>query len=194
MNKKVAETIVLKVASKLIMKVAKIFVVLALLLVFALNVLCQSAKQSKNATKYPNELKGFELMKTSKLKILVPGVSTAEEIKTFYEGCKNQHKRIGACELDKDWYYSLSQIGTLDGMLNSIEFYPRKRIPFLKVRFSKKFKKSEWGIVHVIDASKFKVYEDDYGLSYWIVNESGDAEYMKGDLFFVKYSFPKVIK
>ena len=50
------------------------------------------SEHSKNTQRYPNELKGFELMKISKLKNLIPVVSTrmeAEEAgKFFIEECK----------------------------------------------------------------------------------------------------------
>jgi len=70
-------------------------------------------------------------MKNSKLKVLIPGVSTEEdEKKIFREECRNLQKRIAACELDKDWYVSFSY---LDDALYSMRFYPRKRIPFSKI-------------------------------------------------------------
>ncbi|HLM01562.1 MAG TPA: hypothetical protein VK400_10955, partial [Pyrinomonadaceae bacterium] len=60
-------------------------------------------------------------------------------------------------------------------------------ISFSKVKFPKQFKKSEMGIVHSINATEFISYRDKYGLEYVIVNESGDSEYKKGDLFYIEY-------
>jgi len=70
------------------------------------------------------------------------------------------------------------------------DFTLAKESLFQKFNFPRKFKKSEAGIVHSIEATKFVVYEDNYGLAYWIVNESGDFEYKKGDLFFIEYGLP----
>ena len=173
------------------MRIIKVFITLAFLFVFAFNVLCQTEKK-KSSLRYPNELKGFELMQTSPLKSLIPGISTAteaqEKTKFFMQDCKPTYSElVSGCQLDKDWDVTYAQIDNLEGNLDSIRFYPRKRISFSKVKFPKQFKKSEMGIVHSINATEFISYRDKYGLEYVIVNESGDSEYKKGDLFYIEY-------
>jgi hypothetical protein len=173
------------------MRVIKVFIASALLFVFAFGVLCQT-EGKRSSLRYPNELKGFELMKTSPLKTLIPGISTASEAQEktsfFMKDCKPAYSElVSGCQLDKDWDVSYAQIDTLQGNLDSIVFYPRKRIPFSKVKFPKQFKKSQMGIVHSINAGEFISYRDKYGLEYVIVDESGDSKYKKGDLFYIEY-------
>ena len=147
------------------------------------------ASDKQNNHGYPNELKGFELLEISKLKSLIPGISTeaeAEEAgKFFMDECKKPyHEDVGACQLNSTWDATFN---FLDGKLYAIKFYPRKRIPFSKVKFSKKFRKGGMGIVHSINANKFIFYTDKFGLAYVIVDETGDSKYRKGDLFYVEY-------
>ncbi len=163
-----------------------------LIIIFALFPIITSSQvkieDNKKPVRYSNELKGFKLMKTSKLRALVPGVSTAKEIRIFIDECKSPYNELTtACQLDNDWDVGFTQIDNLEGNLSSIKFYPRKRIPFSKVKFSKKFKKYKMGIVHSINASRFIAYSDKYGLTYVIVAESGDYKYRKGDLFYIEY-------
>jgi hypothetical protein len=136
-------------------------------------------------------------MRTSKLRNLVPGVTTAEELKAVTEplgisaDCEIQ--RTGGCLLDENWDVAVLQIETRDGNLSDIQFYPRKRIPFSKVRFPKQFEKGEMTIVHLtqINAENFLTFSDRYGLKYVIVNESTDEYYKKGDLFYIEYGIPE---
>ncbi|MDQ3490405.1 MAG: hypothetical protein ACR2M8_12550 [Pyrinomonadaceae bacterium] len=143
-----------------------------------------------NNYRYPNELKGFNVLEISRLKGLVPGVSTEAEAKEagkfFMDECKKPyHEDVDACQLDINWDASFTF--SEDGKLHGIYFYPRKRIPFSKVKFSKKFMKGGMGIVHSINAEKFISYSDEFGLRYVIVDESGDSKYRKGDLFYIEY-------
>ncbi|HLM00283.1 MAG TPA: hypothetical protein VK400_04450 [Pyrinomonadaceae bacterium] len=180
-----------------IIQITRILFVLALLPAFAVNVLCQKTGNGRNDARYPNELKGFELMKTSKLSALVPGVSTEQEIKkiaAFHDECKSPyHELTSACRFDENWDVSIIQTGEGDGYgnLSAVMFYPRRRIPFSKIKFSRQFEKSAMGIVHSINASEFISYSDKYGLSYVIVDESGDEKYKKGDLFYIEYGIPE---
>ncbi len=179
------------------MKNIKVFTFLILILTLISSALCQETNKSKIFTRYPNELKGFELMKSSKLKTLVPGISTENDvIRIFGKDCKNKHERLSVCELDKNWYVSFGYDGeTNSGILWDIQFYPHKRTPFSKIRFSKAFKKYGMGIVHLpIEVTKFISYSDKFGLSYVIIDEKGDWEFKKGDLFYIEYSFLKIEK
>ncbi len=175
----------------------KVLIVLVSLMAFQSVVLCQQSVINKDSLRYPNELNGFQLMQTSKLRNLIPGITTAKELTAVSEllglgdDCKIQ--KTGACILDENWDVSFLQIDSLDGNLDSIQFYPRKRIPFSKARFSKQFHKSEMVIVHLtqINAEKFRSYSDKYGLMYVIVDESTDEYYKKGDLFYIEYGIPE---
>ena len=175
----------------------KVLIVLVSVLIFQSVVLCQQSVINKDSQRYPNELKGFQLMQTSKLRNLIPGITTVQELYAVFEllgignDCKIQ--QTGGCKLDENWDVSFSQIESRDGNLSGIQFYPRKRIPFSKVRFPKQFKKSEMGIVHLtqINADKFISYSNKYGLRYIIVNESTDEYYKKGDLFYIEYGIPE---
>lgn len=175
----------------------KVLIVLVSVLAFHCGVLCQQSAINKGSLRYPNELKGFELMKTSKLGNLVPGVTTAEELKAAYkllgvgDDCKIQP--TGGCRLDENWDVAFTQFDSREGNLAGIMFYPRKRIPFSKVRFPRQFLKGEMGIVHLtqINAEKFISYSDKYGLEYVIVDEATDEHYKKGDLFFIEYGVPE---
>lgn len=175
----------------------KVLIVLVSVLALHSVVLCQQNAINKDSLRYPNELKGFELMRSSKLANLIPGVTTAEELKAAIkllgvgEDCKIQP--TGGCRLDENWDVSFTQIDSRDGNLSSIRFYPRKRLPFSKVRFPKQFLKGEMGIVHLtqINAENFISYWDKYGLEYVIVDEATDKYYKKGDLFFIEYGIPE---
>lgn len=170
----------------------KSIILIVFLALLAVSIFGQApSEHSKNTERYPNELKGFELMKNSKLKNLIPGVSTrmdAEEAaKFFMDECKKPyHEDVGACQLGIDWDASFT-FSEDNKLLDGIYFYPRKRIPFSRVKFSKKFMKGGMGIVHLINAQKFITYSDKFGLIYVIVAEKGDLKYKKGDLFFIEY-------
>jgi hypothetical protein len=176
------------------MKLQIIFRTLIFVLLLNFIGLSQTVNPTNADLRYPNELKGFELMKNSKLKNLIPGVSTERDvIKVFGEDCKNPHERLKVCELDKDWYVNFSYDGENNsGILWDIQFYPHKRIPFSKVKFPKTFEKGRMGIVHLpIEVTYFITYEDKLGLSYVIIDEKGDSEFKKGDLFYIEYGIPK---
>ncbi len=101
--------------------------ILLAITLFVISISCFAQSKdvkAKNILRYPNELRGFKLMKTSKLKVLVPSVSTAEEVRKFYGERKSKHKRTYGCELNKDWYFNLSQVSSPEGELDSIRFYP----------------------------------------------------------------------
>lgn len=71
--------------------------ILLAITLFVISISCFAQSKdvkAKNILRYPNELRGFKLMKTSKLKVLVPSVSTAEEVRKFYGERKSKHKRI----------------------------------------------------------------------------------------------------
>ena len=122
------------------MKSKKVSAILTIILFLSLSVLCQNSNADADSSRYPNELKGYELMKRSKLKTLIPGISTETDVLTvFGEKCK-KHERLGVCELDENWYVSFTYDGETDsGILWSINFYPHRRLPFLKVKFPKRF-------------------------------------------------------
>lgn len=164
-----------------------------LTVVFAMFIAATSGQISDklNNYRYPNHLKGFNLLEVSELRSLVPGTSTkaeAEEAaKYFMDECKKPyHEDVGACQIDINWDASFF-ITEDGGKLGGIRFYPRKRIPFSKIKFSKHFEKGRMGIVHSINATKFIYYSDEFGLMYVIVDESGDFKYRKGDLFYIEY-------
>ncbi len=164
------------------------------ILVLFTNVLCQKNNPTKNSSRYPNELKGFELMKSSKLKVLTPGISTEKDvIEVFGEECKNPHEKLRVCELDKNWYVNFLYDGeTSSGILWGIQFYPRKRTPFSFIKFPKTFTKGGVGIVHLpIEVENFIAYSDRFGLSYVIIDEKSDPEFRKGDLFYIEYGLPE---
>lgn len=168
-------------------------IVLTLVFVLSSSILCQEIDRSNFFARYPNELKGLELMKNSKLKTLIPGISNEKDVvKIFGEDCKNPHERLKVCELDRNWYVSFLYDGETDsGILWDIRFYPHKRMPFSKVRFPKTFTKYGLGIVHLpIEVDKFISYEDKFGLSYVIIDGKGDLEFKKGDLFYIEYGLP----
>ena len=142
--------------------------------------------------RYPNELKRFKLWTMYGLTSLNPGLSGKSEIDAVLGAVMDKceapwHASVGACKLDENWDVSYTQTENLLGNLDSIIFYPRKRIPFSRVRFPNTFEKGRMGIVHSIDAEEFLCYADKYGLQYVVVNEPGDAKYKKGDLFYVEY-------
>lgn len=175
----------------------KILIVLFYILTFQSLVLFQSNETGKDSPRYPNELKGFELMQTSKLKNLIPGVTTAGELKSAEKllGDDCRLEDTGRCVLDENWDVAFEQIDSREGfILAAVKFYPRKRISFSKTEFPRQFSKSEMGIVHLkeINAEKFISYHDRYGLSYVLVNEATDKYYKKGDLFFIEYGIPEV--
>lgn len=151
----------------------------------------QQLKSDKNNLRYPNELDGFKLIRDERLKNLIPGITAAKEIREVESSL--QEDKIGDCEhclFNKDWNVYFTQIDTREGNLDSIQFYPRKRIPFSRVRFSKQFKKSRMGISDN-DIGDCIVYEDKYGLSYVIVNDSGNEKLKKGDLYYIEYGVPQ---
>lgn len=162
-------------------------VVLACLLIFSPAVLCQQPA----ASKYPNELKGFKLIDDKRLQNLMPGITTAKEVmeaENFLEDDKkNDCER---CLYNEDWNVYLLQINSSEGNLFTIQFYPRKRISFSKVKFPKQFTKGGMGIAHG-EVEKCLIYEDIYGLRYVIVDEKGNEKYKKGDLYYIEYGAPE---
>lgn len=175
------------------MKVFGRIVILMLILFPISNVFFQKAIQVPETLRYPNELKGFELMKTSKLKSLLPNISTEEDvIQALGRECVHSRKVPFGCKLDENWNVEFHYVLPIFGPLYTITFYPRHRISFSKVRFPKSFEKLNGHITHLpINVDKFLFYGDDYGLEYAVINQSGDRDYKKGDLFYIEYGLSK---
>ena len=178
------------------MMLEKASTVLLCILFLLSSSVCQNPAANRDIQRYPNELKGFELMRASKLKTLVPGVSTEKDVLKIFgdeKDCRNRHERLGVCELDENWYVSFTYDGeTNSGILWSIEFYPRRRTPFSKVKFANRFEKGGAVIVHLpIEVENLITFSDKFGLSYVIVAEKGDDEFRKGDLFYIEYGLPE---
>lgn len=176
------------------LKTMKVLIVLVSVLAFQSVVLCQRSVTNKDSLRYPNELKGFQLMQTSKLRNLIPGITTAKELEPANDilGYDCKFNSTVNCKLDENWDVFLTQIDSYDGNLSTIEFYPRERLSFSKVRFSKQFHKDEMIIVHLdINVENFITYRDKYGLTYVIINESTDDHYKKGDLYYIVYGVPE---
>jgi len=149
--------------------------------------------QNQTSRRYPNELKGFRLWFKYGLASLNPGVSGKSEIDAVLGAVMDKCEapwhggNVGGCKLDENWDVSYTQIDSRSGNLDSIIFYPRKRIPFSRVRFPQSFEKGGIMIVHLIEPEEFIEYSDKSGLKYVVVNERGDEKYKKGDLFYIEY-------
>jgi hypothetical protein len=167
-------------------KMSPLFV--ALLTSFGLG---QQLNPNESNLRYPNELNGFKLIQNSRLKNLIPGITTATELNEVFNSYRNDTRNplCDQCLIIGDWEVDFTQLDSREGNLFTIEFHPRKRIPFSKIRFSKQFEKHKMGISDN-DISECIVYEDKFGLSYVIVNDEGNEKYKKGDLYYIEYGAP----
>ena len=188
--------------------------------IFLLSVVFVKASQAQN-NPYPNELKGYEFAGKGKLKGLMPGVSTKENVKKIFgENCENR------CDYDTDWtvnfsYYENNWIKEntdekgkklvyhLDskylGNLRKIEISPKKQILLGIVSFPKTFEKLSRSLIKEdtrTDKSRmitYELFQDSFGLTYELfdttdydsIKAKNEKLYKKGELSSIQYSISK---
>jgi hypothetical protein len=97
---------------------------------------------------------------------------------------------------DDDWQVIVTYYGVppsnlpwsqyMEGTIESISFYPRKRVSFLRVVFPKAFKIGEIFVTH--RPAPQMSYTDGTGLTYVIyMEDSKDGSVRKGDLREIRY-------
>ena len=166
-----------------------------LLTLLALSGMVRGQDQPAEASRYPNELPGFKLYARGNWKSLEPGVSIEVDADRvlgipspvfipYDDGWQVIIRYYGDLPSDRPW----SQF--MKGTIDTISFYPRKRVSFSRVVFPKAFK---IGIILVSHRPAPQMsYTDGTGLTYFIyIGDSDDGVIRKGDLREIRYGVPR---
>jgi len=147
------------------------------------------------ATRYPNELLGFKLYAGGNWKSLEPGASIEADV----ERVLGKPSPV-FIPYDDDWQVAVTYYGVppedvpwgefMKGTVESISFYPRKRISLSRAAFPKAFK---YGALYVSSRpAPYMSYADGSGLTYFIyTGDSKDGAVRKGDLREIRYGVPR---
>lgn len=182
---------------------AKIFIVFTFLLAFAVGV-------SAQINKFPNELKGYEFFGKGKLKGLIIGTSTKEDVKKIF----GDYCHL-SCDYDEKWTVHFSHFSNdtgiqvkdrlifpkeeFEGRIWSISLVPKTGISFQKTKFPKTFKLFigyNEGCGTGADCTrspKLKFYQSLHKLTYITHKDSGD-NYKKDDLYEIRYDISEELE
>ena len=165
----------------------KVTILLITFLILTSVLFAQEKQSSKRVVEYPNELKGLELMKISKLKSLILSIRTSRDKAKINQALPENC--AGICKIDDNWEVVLKEYEPNGENVLGILFQPLKRVSLSKVKFPKQFQKFEMQIIDQLKtkATRFLGYRDKYGLKYVIVNDDADPNYKIGDLFYIEY-------
>jgi hypothetical protein len=164
----------------------------SLLLVVLLAISNALPGPTQSAPRYPNELKAFRLFDEGNWKALQPYVSTASDVRKWLGEPSPVSIPYGA-----DWYVIVFYFGSstingkpwgnsLKGTIDSIIFYPQRRISFHHIILPKPFKCDAVWSSHQV-ATQIKC-SDGSGLSYVIYkNNSPDNTVQADDLAYIEY-------
>ena len=166
-----------------------------LLVLLALSGTAWAQDRPPEASRYPNELNGFKLYAGGNWKSLEPGASIEADA----------DRVLGVpspvfIPYDEDWRVIVSYYGVppgdspwgkfMKGTIDSISFYPRKRVSFSRVVFPKAFKAGALAVTR--RPAPYMSYTDGTGLTYFIyTGDSRDGAVREGDLREIRYGIPR---
>jgi hypothetical protein len=163
-----------------------------LLMLVALAEMAGAQNQPAETSRYPNELPGFKLYAEGGWKSLEPWVSTGADA----ERVLGKPSPV-FIPYNNDWQVIVNYFGSgtingrpwgefLKGTIDSISFYPRRRVSFSRVVFPRAFECE--GIVVSHTPAPLMSCSDATGLSYLIyTGDSDDGVVRKGDLRKIEY-------
>lgn len=135
---------------------------------------------------YPNEVKGlrFYTQYLSPLKPLQSNTEQVEQVLGSDHLMELKDWRIGAyysCG-DEDFLTCSHRVG--NQLLNFIEITPKHTVSMLHVKFPTTFSISYGGVSEINVTCK--IYEDKFGLQYWVVS-SDFPSHKNGELLMIRY-------
>jgi hypothetical protein len=169
------------------MKIAK-----ASFLLLVLHAISGALSTPESAPRYPNELKGYRFYDEGNWKALQPYVSTRSDVRKWLGEPSPVRIPYGA-----DWYVIVFYFdsGTINGKpwgkslkgtVDSINFYPRRRVSFRDIILPKAFKCQATSSSHEL-AAQTKC-SDGSGLSYvFYKSNSLDNTVQADDLAYIEY-------
>ena len=149
--------------------------------------LSASAKTPRSRNPYPNELPGFKFYRKH-LAPLRPYLSDRAQVERVLG--PSQRIDVGKWRI---WASSVGEGSTIGGhawahnivgRLASVDIRPLERVSMLGVKFPAAFTHSVGGVSEINVSCD--VYEDRFGLEYWLYAEDSGAE-KKGDLMHIVY-------
>lgn len=161
----------------------RIIFAIGFVFVTTLTIVSQTANKSKKV-EFPNELKGFELMKEPKFKSLITTIRISKDWKEIEKSLPD--KCSGSCKLNNNWKISLLENEPIGTNNFSIQFYPLKRISLSKIKFPKQFRLNKMESYYQGKITHLLSFIDKFGLRYIVLDEDKD-NYRKGDLYFIEY-------